>query len=206
MQTCCGDVVNLATTADRRRMCEVHASMGPIGPSGRLTGEQVQKVKQGLIDEFGENFAMNTDVLSAAKLSVCRFLRPSEMKAVFGDAPILRRRIAVQGANGSGLGDPRVLHMIGRQGNTIQHLTRASGCFYMWIKPYRGQLALIAYAKDAGALAKAAKLTNEHAAKWRPRSAAEPMAPLTVRLINKPGFTPATIDIKKMYTEAVGLQ
>lgn len=201
VQTCCGTNVRLRTSADRGRMCELAEALG--GVDTRLTAGQLADLKAGLRREFGGEYGLTLDVLAAAKLAVCRWPRPSEMKALFDDPRILRRRIQLQGVEGDGDRDPRVSHLIGRGGTTLQDITRRSGCVYIWIKAYRGRPVALAYGTSHEALARAARLMAKAAATWRPRGDSEPDAPLQVRIVAKPGYTAAAIDLKKMYAEVL---
>lgn len=121
-----------------------------LGNNNRLSARQVAALRLGLGDP-----QLDMDTLVACKIILGRWLRPSEMTALFGNAPLVMQRYELTGASGA-----RISHVIGRAGAILNRVTAKSGCLYIWFGKVRNRAVVSMYARTAVALERARKLLN----------------------------------------------
>jgi hypothetical protein len=161
--------------------CNIRASLfldaGKVGNS-KMTPLQVSTLKKLLSSEAGLKPQLSMDYLKACKLVLGRWLRPSEMLAVFGKAiKIFRQRFYLRklaredsnvhvGRAPSGEFNSRVSYLIGASGARLNGITRKSGALYIWLGPPGKRAVLSVYAKAPstegarGIIEKAARMIN----------------------------------------------
>lgn len=145
---------------------------GVLGNNNRLSPRQLLDLKNMLeaaYEATRKSLRFDIDALVACKIVVGRWLRPSEMSALFGKnaSQLVTKRYAVSAegndtkvlTNGK---DPRISYAIGRAGVTLNELTAKSRTIYIWFGMLKGQAHVYIYGRTAQSLEKARMLLNRH--------------------------------------------
>lgn len=152
-----------------------------LGNDNRLSSRQLSDLRSGL--GRGRTLKMDVDTLVACKIILGRWLRPSEMTALFGE----RTRIVMQRYSLTGASGPRISHVIGRAGETLNRITREAGCVYIWF----GKRAVVSvYGRTGAVLERARTLLNRHQAAFRG----------SPKMVVQPGTSsPRAVTLRSMY-------
>jgi hypothetical protein len=125
-------------------LCDVRARMSSIpGRNQRLNADQVAELEDLMKRIVGLQPEMTLAYLKACKVVLGRWLRPSEMVALFDADAIYRQRFIVEkldsadeevwvGENDEGKYNSRVSYVIGGLGRTLNSVTLRSGTIYIW--------------------------------------------------------------------------
>jgi len=128
-------------------LCDQRTRMFPDAESAVVNTERLEAlgrylVRAGSVDSDREDITI--DKLLDCKIILGRFPSAKESKVIFPHAPIFGASVAVadQGAEGSvtrpnpgwaSRTDDRVAALIGKRGQTLNGITRRSGCLYIWL-------------------------------------------------------------------------
>lgn len=149
-----------------------------LGDNNRLSPRQLGDLKgllKGSEAYNTDNLYFDMDTLVACKIVVGRWLRPSEMTAIFGyKAKLVTKRYTLQPADGDSEvsldgGDYRISYAIGRAGHTLNTITRDAKCLYIWFGTFGGKAVMHVYARTAQALEKARFTINRHQSRFKGR-------------------------------------
>lgn len=153
---------------------------GPVS-NKPMRPHQIPIFKDVMRDVVGMQPTFSHQYLRAAKVVIGRWLRPSEMKPIFGDLSIWRKRFYLTPLGNSdpavfvgrdpesGRTNARVSYVIGKAGARLNYVTRKSGVLYIWFgvnaDDGRAIVSIYADAADRGTAAvkmgRAAKLLAE---------------------------------------------
>lgn len=179
--------------AGRKRMPDYSGTT--LGDDNRLSNRQIIILREGLVKLYSRHVTsfptLDIDTLVSCKIVVGRWLRPAEMKAVFGKhvALYFKRFVLMEHKSDprvdTGGDNARVGFAIGRNGSALNNITARSGCMYLWLKPPSragARATLIAYARGESlhkatvSLEKAAMLLSKQQSYFRaPGNASSPM-------------------------------
>lgn len=160
-----------------------------LGDDRRLSPGQLAELRRMLSTP-----PLNIDTLVACKIVLGRWLRPSEMAALFSGA---KSRLVMQRFPLTGADDARVSFAIGRAGTTLNRVTSQSGCVFIWFGGTRDRPVVSVYARSVSALEKARAMLNQHQATFagHPQGASN-----LVKMIAHPSETaPRSVTLKAVY-------
>jgi hypothetical protein len=187
----------LPQDVDITTMCAIRNAMSSTPGKERMNAKQLKELKELMEEKADLKPQLSAKYLRCCKVILGRWLRPSEAAALFGDATVFRqefqaiklgekdpdvflghaRRSSKKATSSNNTPhyerDARISHIIGKQGATLNFVTRRSSALYIWFSSVRGQVIVRVYvsAKDAKEAAtktqKARRLINGISKKFR---------------------------------------
>jgi mRNA-degrading endonuclease HigB of HigAB toxin-antitoxin module len=169
----------------------------------RLTKAQVAGLREVMQKHFGSELELSLAALAAAKVAVGRWLRPSEVKGVFGaDTTVLRQKLVVSTDGKMDPSDARIIaYLSGKRGMAAQSLTRRSGCLYIWFTQGKSALVAEVFATERAHLNRARLMLAKMCEGFRVGDPEDPAHGVKLKILapNKKGYAVQTVELKKMY-------